>query len=299
MSNNDKLYTREGREIKRAFSVPKYESLKDIDNVTESLTVKKPTEIFEDEASREALENVIDGILTQGGCGNDATLDIVHHKDGGETWNLRAYADSLGSFADDDNDGEDDRPALVVIVTIDDGGVIRHIEGQDGISAVINSRIDSQGFLDFLRSQVSDYVNMLNANTPVMGDASETGANVTPMNQNLREQSQDIARAVDATVQSVGADYILNMSRVYSSTLSEDALVTYTGNYSDKDRMPHKVEVLVVPYNGSLAFVIYSDGQPVKTAENIKDASAFADWVRDNVAYRMNEGRKLVLKHVH
>jgi len=291
-----------GREIKRSFSLPKYESFDhgdrdaDAEIMQESLTVNKPTEIFEDEESREALENVIDGILTQNGCGNDATLDIVHHTDGSETWNLKAYADTLTSSSDGT---EDDRPAMVISVDVDNGGIITHIEGQDGISAVINSRIDSQSFLDFVRSQVSEYMELVgHIESEVQGDAVDLGVGVTALTTNLRETSQNIARAIDSSVQSVCADYIIDLTRVYSSSLSETSLVSYTGNYADKDRMPHKLTVDVVPYNNALAMVITSDGTAVKTAEDIKDASAFVDWVRDSASYRMNEGRKLVLRSV-
>lgn len=299
-TRDDALTDIYGREIKRSFSMPKYESFdreySDAEVMQESLTVNKPTEIFEDEESRTALENVIDGILTQNGCGNDATLDIVHHNDGSETWNLKAYADSLTSSSDG---SDDDRPALVISVDVDNGGIITHIEGFDGISAVINSRIDSQSFLDFVRSQVSEYMELVgHVESTVQGETIDLGVGVTALTTNLRAESQNIARAIDSSVQSVCADYILDLTRVYSSSLSETSLVSYAGNYADKDRMPHKLTVDVVPYNNALAMVITSDGTAVKTAEDIKDASAFVDWVRDSASYRMNEGRKLVLRPV-
>ena len=60
--------------------------------------------------------------------------------------------------------------------------------------------------------------------------------------------------------------------------------------------MPHQVTVVLVPYKGSLAMVIYVDDEAVKTVENVQDAEGLADWVRDTVAYRMNEGRRLSIR---
>ena len=72
------LTGRDGRRIAPAFRVPKYENF-DRDVVAENLEVGKPSDIFENAETREALESVIDSILTQAGCGSRADLDIVHH----------------------------------------------------------------------------------------------------------------------------------------------------------------------------------------------------------------------------
>ena len=137
------------------------------------------------------------------------------------------------------------------------------------------------------------------SDTSATGEDSDVlDKNISPMNQNLRESAQNIARAVEVTVQSVGADYIIDLTKVYSVGLAEDALATYTGNFSDKNKMPHQVTVVLVPYKGSLAMVIYVDDEAVKTVENVQDAEGLADWVRDTVAYRMNEGRRLSIRRL-
>ena len=280
----------DGRRIAPAFRVPKYENF-DRDVVAENLEVGKPSDIFENAETREALESVIDSILTQAGCGSRADLDIVHHQDGTETWTLTAFDDSLES------DVTDKSKALVITLDVSNDGIITRCEGMDGYSPSLNCRIDAQGFLDFLRDQSNAYVMSQRSDTSATGEDSDVlDKNISPMNQNLRESAQNIARAVEVTVQSVGADYIIDLTKVYSAGLAEDALATYTGNFSDKNKMPHQVTVVLVPYKGSLAMVIYVDDEAVKTVENVQDAEGLADWVRDTVAYRMNEGRRLSIR---
>lgn len=292
MSTEHKLVGRDGRIINPAFRVPRYEDYPHT-AVSENLEINKPSDIFEDTETREALESVIDSILTQAGCGSAAQLDVVHHQDGTETWTLTAYEDSIP------DDSKEKENALVITLDVDSGGIITRSEGIDGYSPALNCRIDAQGFLDFLRDQANEYVISRSAGDSATGeDSNVLDTNISPMNINLREAAQNIARAVETTVQSVGADYIIDLTKVYSSTLAENALATYTGNFSDKNKMPHKMTVVIVPYKGSLAMVIYVDDEAVKTLEGISDSEGLADWVRDSVAYRMNEGRRMTLKSV-
>lgn len=287
------LYGLDGRAVASAFRMPKYEAL---DSADEALTVKKPTEVFSDTESREALEGVIDGILTQGHCGNNAVLDVVHHKDGSETWTLTAIEDSLAEgLAEEDITEAKDITKLVIIIDVSPDGMVTRTSGLDGFSPALNCRIDAQGFIEFLRAQVTNY-GIKVASERSAGVPVTTQGITASMSTNIRDTAQDLARAVDTVIQSVCADYIIDLTRVYSTTIVEDALVTYTGNYSDKDKMPHRVDIALVNDENAVAMAVCVDGRDVQTTPNITSAEPLAQWVRDNAAYRMNEGRRLSLR---